>query len=362
MHRLSKDIRVLVISPRQRRDRSLKNVEHDNIQIRFQACGQIPRIPGSNQWIEFIRVNHHLQRLDFKPDLVWIHSAPLYMAYRHSKFRGVPSVTTVHGLFGKFYKQETRQRRSSIGTAILEAQTVLFQRLALRGSTILTTYSTYLGGLIKRVFRDARVVIIPNGVNLERFRLSRASRDKIIVYVGRMAIIKGVHILIESMKMLERDHPDWFLWLVGGTFDQPRSLFEEFMTPSTRDRIRFLGQVPNEQIPYILNRAGIFVMPTLRDGFEIAMMEAMATGIPCVTTAAFERRELYEGYAETVPPGDPAALADKLDYMIRNYSILISEEATQKRVLRAREFDWNAIAKRYEDLFRKCAACREQSS
>ncbi len=358
VNRLSKDIFILVLSPKRRRDRTRTDVHMDNLEIQFQSCGHVPGVPGSDQWIECVRMNRRLQKLDFQPDLVWIHSAPLHMAYRYSKFRNIPSVTTVHGIFGDFYRSEARRKRSGIGTALLAGQAMLFQRCELNSPTVITTYSTYLRDTIKTIARHSKVVVIPNGVNLERFKLSKTSRDKIIVYVGRMATIKGVHVLIKSMKTLEKKHPDWSLWLVGGAFDQPRSFFEKFMTPSTRTRIRFLGAFPNEKVPEILNKAGIFVMPTLRDGFEIAMMEAMATGIPCVTTAVYERTELYGGYAETVPPGDPKALADRLDYMIRNYSTLISEEATRKRVLRAQEFNWNSIAKRYEDLFRKCIECR----
>jgi glycosyltransferase involved in cell wall biosynthesis len=94
-------------------------------------------------------------------------------------------------------------------------------------------------------------------------------------------------------------------------------------------------------------------MPTLRDGFEIALMEAMATGIPCVTTDAFERSELYGGYAETVPPNDPKALGSKLNYIIDNYSEINDPKMCEKRINRAREFDWKVITQSYENLFRK---------
>lgn len=157
--------------------------------------------------------------------------------------------------------------------------------------------------------------------------------------------------LVESMKEIVNDHPDWSLWLVGGAFDQPKLFFESFMTSETSGHIKFFGQVPNEELSRILDDAGIFVMPTLRDGFEIAMMEAMASGIPCVTTAAFERTELYGNYAETVPVNSPKSLAKKLNFMIQNYSEFVSNTARQKRVNRAHEFDWTIIAERYETLF-----------
>jgi glycosyltransferase involved in cell wall biosynthesis len=352
---LSEDIRILVLSPKRRRDHDRNDFVTKNIDVRFQSCGQIPGLHGSHQWIEMARIFRRLQELSFRPDLVWTHSGALHTVYSLSKFRKVPSVSTVHGVYGAFYKSEASQRRGGITASVLAAQSTLLQRRELKTATLLTTYSDYLKQLIVDVSPQSRVVVIPNGANTERFRMSTGPREKRIVYVGRMAKIKGVHILIDAMREVAQDYPDWALWLVGGVFDQPRSFFENYLTPDTRNRVEFLGAIPNDELPAVLNQAGIFVMPTLRDGFEIALMEAMASGIPCVTTSAFERVNLYSGFAEMVPPERPRLLGQKLAYMIEHYSDYTIKSEVQRRVNRAREFDWAAIAQRYERLFRKVA-------
>jgi spore coat protein SA len=236
---------------------------------------------------------------------------------------------------------------------VITKQNVFLQRFQFTNSTVLTTYSGYLKGLIKDVSPSSKVEVIPNGVNVTRFPISKNPRKKVIIYVGRMAKIKGVHVLIDSFKEVMKRNPDWSLWLVGGAFDQPKSFFERYISAETEKNIKFLGQIPNEELSEILNDAGIFVMPTIRDGFEIALMEAMATGIPCVTTAAYERSELYGGYAATVPPNDSKALGKELNYIIDNYTDFTADSEMMKRVNRAHEFDWKMIAHRYENLFKE---------
>ncbi len=307
----------------------------------------------SHQWLEILRTNLKLAALAFNPDLVWTHSTTLFTAYAHSRIRTTPAVATVHGVFGDYYRAEAEQRSSGLLTNLFVMQNYHLQRYEFKNAAHLTTYSEYLKSLIQEVTPSAEVTVIPNGVNVERFRPSVDDRERVILYVGRMARIKGVHVLIRSMKWVTEKHPEWRLWLVGGAFDQPRSFFEDHMTPTTRKQIEFLGQIPNEELPALLSRAGIFVMPTLRDGFEIALMEAMASGIPCVTTGAYERTELYGGYAEAVPPGDAQSLGRCLNEVIGHYDEYTADSAVARRVSRAREFSWSKIADRYAELFRR---------
>jgi glycosyltransferase involved in cell wall biosynthesis len=353
LNHLSPSIDILVISPKKRSEHARADTDSGNIKVRYQPCGNIPGIVGSHQWVEFIRINRRLAKLDYKPDLVWIHDAVLFAAYRFSKFSRFPSVSTVHGVFGSFYKSEADQRAGHFMADVFAKQNMFFQKYQFTHSTFLTTYSEYLRGLIKSISPSSRARVIPNGVNIKRFPISKNPRKNVIIYVGRMAKIKGVHVLIESMKGVVKCHPNWTLWLVGGEFDQSKLFFENFISHETAKHIKFLGRIPNEVLSDILNEAGIFVMPTIRDGFEIALMEAMATGIPCVTTSAFERTELYEGYASTVPPNNPEALGQQLNYIIERYSEFTSEAEMMKRVHRAYEFDWKTIAHRYENLFKE---------
>ena len=355
VNNLSPDIDMLILSPKKRREHSRIDADIGKVKIRYQPCGNIPGIAGSHQWVEFARINRRLARLDYQADLVWIHDAALFAAYRFSKFSRVPSISTIHGVFGGFYRSETSQKTSRLMVDVVATQNVYLQKYQFTNSTILTTYSKYLKELINTTSPSSKVKIIPNGVNVNRFTISNAPRKKVIIYVGRMAKIKGVHILIESIKEVVKRNPDWSLWLVGGAFDQPKSFFEKYISHKTEKHIKFLGQIPNEELSEILNEAGIFVMPTIRDGFEIALMEAMATGVPCVTTSAFERTELYGGYAAMVPPSDPKALGAKLNFLIEHYSEFMSETEMMKRIARAQEFDWKKIAQQYENLFKELA-------
>jgi glycosyltransferase involved in cell wall biosynthesis len=344
-----------VLSPKKRRERERVDIQDRNLAVLFQAIGRIPGIPGSHQAVEVIRLWMRLRKLSFQPDVVWVHSPATFLAYALSKFRRRPCIATVHGVYGSFYAQESRLQMSPQLAQLFYLQNNLLQKLEFRHAPLLTAYSKYLRSLVLEKQRRARVVVIPNGVDTDRFRPIAATREKSILYVGRMAAIKGVHVLISSMEQIAKDSPDWTMVLAGGAMDQPLSFFQRFMTKESQARIKFIGPVPNDRLPRLFAQSGIFVMPTLRDGFEIAMMEAMATGIPCVTTGAFERTQLYGSYAELVPPGDPDSLGRTLIHMIHHYPEYTSHKSQHKRISRAREFDWTHVARMFEQLFRKLA-------
>ena len=355
VNNLSKDISVLAVVPRKRRETGLINYHDGNIRVIFQPMGSLPGVPGSYQYVEISRLVLRLSKLSFKPDLVWVHNAAGFIAYSLSKFRRVPSIATVHGVWGAFYQEETRTRGFFPLTKMMAFQSKWLQKREFAQASMITTYSQYLKDMIHAINPEAKVKIIPNGVNIDIFKPMDLPREKTILYVGRMAKIKGIHLLIESIQKVFQECPDWRLCLAGGIFDQPRSFFEKYMTPETKSRIEFRGRVPYHSVPELLNRSSIFVMPTIRDGFEIALMEAMATGIPCVTTDSFERTELYGGYAEMVPANNPYALANKLIEIIKDYPKYRNIKSQLHRINRAQEFDWKNISKRYEQLFRKLA-------
>ncbi|RDE15084.1 MAG: hypothetical protein C4K47_03255, partial [Candidatus Thorarchaeota archaeon] len=263
VHGLSSDIHVVVVSPKKRRDVDRRGFVDGNVEVVYQACGQVPGVPGSHNLVEILRLASRLRRLEYKPNLVWVHSEAAFWAYWLSKFRRTPCVATIHGVFGDFYQRETMLKLRASPSHLFSSLMRWLQKTEFRKASVLTTYSDYLGQLILAISPRSRVVIIPNGVNTTRFQPLNEPREKIILYVGRMAAIKGVHVLVESMKKVARRLPEWRLWLVGGALDQPISFFERFMDSSTRQRIEFLGAISNAELPGLLSRASIFVMPTL---------------------------------------------------------------------------------------------------
>ena len=183
------------------------------------------------------------------------------------------------------------------------------------------------------------VKVVPNGVNTNQFGMLNKeiqkkwvehnlnvnlSPDLNIIYVGRFSREKGIRYLIESLKYLM---PTTKLFLVGDG-PEKRELIEHVSKFGFDNKVIFLGKIPHETMPKLLNGMDIFVLPTIgMEGFSNSMLEAMACGLPVVTTTVGAGPEvIIEDVGCVVETKDPEQLADgimksiDLDRLaIRNY-------------------------------------------
>ena len=149
---------------------------------------------------------------------------------------------------------------------------------------------------IKNYFQDIgckNIEIIPNGVDIKRFdvRCSRfEAREKlglkdefVVMTVARLEKVKGIKYLIEALSNIELRTSNFKLIIIGDGSERKnlKKLVEKL---GLKEKVRFLGQIPNERIPEYLRAADCFVLPSLSEGFGIAILEAQAVGIPAIAT------------------------------------------------------------------------------
>jgi len=154
------------------------------------------------------------------------------------------------------------------------------------------------------------------GVDLSAFRYRQPrTQDGLptVLAVGRLSAEKGFDILIEALAQLRQSGAAQRLVLVG---DGPlRSALKAAATNSgIADLVEFAGELPSAEVRAHLERADLFCLPSLSEGLPISIMEAMAVGVPVVTTWIAGIPELAEAgvTALTVPPARADALADAM--------------------------------------------------
>jgi glycosyltransferase involved in cell wall biosynthesis len=144
-----------------------------------------------------------------------------------------------------------------------------------------------------------------------RRRLGASERDVVILNVARLAPEKGQRYLVDALATVRQKVPEARVVFVGGGPDRaPLQRQSEMLGVAAA--VRFAGAVADVR-PF-LAAADIFVFPSLAEGFGIALAEAMAAGVPVVTTAVDGLAELVEDEVDglVVPPRDASALADAL--------------------------------------------------
>jgi glycosyltransferase involved in cell wall biosynthesis len=163
---------------------------------------------------------------------------------------------------------------------------------------------------------------------------------------------KGHDILIDAVANLVQRGLDVRAVLVGGGFYQG-FLEERACSLGIAERITFRGQLPaGARVREEFDQADLFVFPTRIEGLPRALVEAMARGLPCISTPVGGIPELLPA-ADLVPPSDVIALADKIASVIANPALIPAMSARNLAV--AREFHGAVLRPKWNDFLRALA-------
>ncbi len=158
--------------------------------------------------------------------------------------------------------------------------------------------------------------IVHCGVDPARYRPPESGPQKRLLFVGRLAAVKGVPVLFETLAKLREAHPDLHLTLVG---DGPErgALEEAARNLRLQSHITFLGYLSQDAVAEQLGRHDLFVLPSFAEGVPVVLMEAMAARLPVIATAVGGVGELVDATCGLiVPPGDSEALARAIDALL----------------------------------------------
>ena len=198
-----------------------------------------------------------------------------------------------------------------------------------------------------------RTAVVGNGVDLQRFvplpradarrRLGLADDAQVLISVGALVERKGFHRVIELLPALLRQHARLHYLVVGGPSPEgdigPR-LRAQVATLGLQERVHFLGPVEPQELHVPLSAADAFVLATSNEGWANVFLEAMACGLPVVTTRVGGNAEVVKDDALgiVVPPGDPeplrAAIEEALDrtWDVARIRAYAEENAWDRRV------------------------------
>ena len=194
---------------------------------------------------------------------------------------------------------------------------------------------------------SAKIEVIPNGVELNRFRPVEKQADKQtlkILTVGRLSVTKRVHMLIEAVEILVKQDQNIHLTIVGdGALGQElKGLISKKGLDKT---IEMTGRIDSKQMPEIYQGSDIFVSASLQEGMSNAMLEAMASGLPIITTRCEGVEELIKDNGIVVETDDAEAIAASVKKLASD-NMLFDSMCVAAR-LQAERFSWERIAEDY---------------
>lgn len=176
--------------------------------------------------------------------------------------------------------------------------------------------------------RPRQELVVGNGVDTAcffpesrveaRLRLGLPEAARVLVTVGGLCERKGFHRVLEILPGLLAQHPDIHYLIVGGASaegDWGPQLREQVTHLGLTERVHFLGRIPPGELRWPLSASDVFVLPTRNEGWANVLLEALACGLPVVTTAVGGNAEVitHAALGCIVPFGDTAALARAVD-------------------------------------------------
>ena len=204
------------------------------------------------------------------------------------------------------------------------------------------------------VDRARPVEVVPNGVGPLWFEAKRADRppEFDLLLVGRLDHQKGVDTLIRALGSPGLDRVT--ACVVGGGRAEPayRKLAGEL---GIGDRLLLAGVRSHEEVRNLMARSSVFVLPTRSESFGMAILEAMAAGMPVVTTGVGGVPDFaVSGHnALLVPPDDPSALGAAIVRLLANPVLQNRLGAAAKRD--AERYRWTTISREYVGLMERAA-------
>jgi glycosyltransferase involved in cell wall biosynthesis len=173
--------------------------------------------------------------------------------------------------------------------------------------------------------------------------------------VARLIERKGQAVLLDAVERLARRGAEVVLELVG-TGDALGAYRERARALAIGDRVCFTGYVPREKIAARYAAAHVFVLPSYNEGMSVATLEAMAAGLPIVTTKTGGTEELVEESVNgfVFEPGDVPALTSHLSRLAGDRGL--ARRMGKASRIRAEGFSWEAVAQKYLSLFAGVAA------
>lgn len=211
---------------------------------------------------------------------------------------------------------------------------------------------------------DANVEIVPNGINLSAYvpakRKLNKSKQKTIVYIGRLEKRKGVRYLLDAYTLLRKSQPDVRLIIAGD--GKLRAGLEARVQKLDIPDVTFLGFISETKKIELLQTADLYCSPALYgESFGIVLLEAMAAGavVVCGNNPGYSSVMTGRGRLSLVDPLSTQGFAHRIDMMLYDEQVrqLWSEWANEY----VRQFDYTKVVDQYVAVYQKAINAKKQS-
>jgi glycosyltransferase involved in cell wall biosynthesis len=233
------------------------------------------------------------------------------------------------------------------------ADKLLFKHLSKiiwKNATSVIANSEGLKQLALKSAPNQKIEVIYNGVDTNEFKPSRNKKygkTLKIICVARLIKRKGIDYLLKALGELKEI--DFQLTLIGDG-DQEENLKNLAKELGISKKVKFLGAVPHSKIAKHYQENDLFVLPSLNEGMSNTILEAMACGLPIITTNTGGAKELIKKNGFKIKPGSVEELKKNIALYIGKTSLLKSQSNISRE--NTKKLSWKSIANNYLYIYK----------
>jgi len=292
------------------------------------------------------------RRKSAKPDAINLHFALYSFPLLQVLPKGVPVTFSFHGPWALESKQEGSGKLSVFLKHWVE------DRVYDRCDRFIVLSKAF-GDILHQEYQIPwhKIHVIPGGVDLSRFQLNRSRpearsqmdwpQNRPILFTARRLVHRvGLDKLLIAVATIKPQIPD--IWLaIAGKGPLQAVLQQQATDLGLNDNVKFLGFLPDDQLPIAYQAADLSVMPSQSlEGFGLAVLESLACGTPALCTPVGGMPEILEPFSPNLITAstDATAIAERLEALLIGKVPMPSREACQEYA--AKNFDWKIIAQK----------------
>ena len=231
----------------------------------------------------------------------------------------------------------------------------LYQERLVKGASMLHATGALEAENLKALGLKVPVVVLPNGVEIPHPMPNRTNAAKSMLYLSRLHTKKGIEMLLEAWKQL--NIPDWRLRIAGcGTEAYEKQLNAFAAKLDLGDSVEWLGELQDERKWNAYADADVFVLPSFSENFGIVVAEALAAGLPAITTTGTPWGEIEDKGCGRFIEAGPDALKAAMSDLMRKNDVERAEMGRRGREWMEQSFSWSGIAKRTLETYEQILA------
>lgn len=305
-----------------------------------------------------------------------VHTAETHTGYSYqaARYKSLKKIKTVITVWENIPFLSTHQFRGFDGVSeglrlALTGNDRIVKYVKDRSDLIIAVTERVKASLLIEGVPEEKIKVIPVGIDTGRFKpappdrplresLGASADDLLVLFTGRLVREKGVYDLLNAALLMSRDPGLRHVKIaIAGTGPEKAAMARMIESCGLRERIRLVGKFPYDMVPKLYNAADAFILPSIptpywQEQFGMVLVEAMASGLPVISTLSGSIPEVIGDGGILIQPNDPLSIYHEVKHLA------MDDQARKKFSNKGREralemFDARTVSGRIEAAYRE---------